>query len=387
MSGTAPAAVAAQFDVVILGGGSAGCVLASRLSEDPQRRVLLVEAGRPARRCHALLHRLALSRAGLFQPGQCLAGLSVGMGRAAGNTGGATVRPYEQARILGGGSDNGIGANRGSPHDYDEWVEEGATGWGWTDVRPVSAIWRPISISAPTAYCMATVGHCRSSACRAVSTPPSPTASRREAGREGHASREDQNGVWEDGIFPITVNLDRAGGRTSTATVYLSEAVRQRSNLTLWTETQAERLLFEGQRVTGAKLRRQEQEITVAASLVIVSTGALHSPALLMRSGLGPGRLTGGAGHPDCGGAQRRRAQPVGTSLDRRLRLHPRDARLPAGDRYHIQVRSCAGPPAWREPRRATCIRRLIPARAGTPSATASPRCSPGSISPTRGAR
>ena len=339
MSGTAPAAVAAQFDVVILGGGSAGCVLASRLSEDPQRRVLLVEAGRDLR-AGAMPSDIASPYPGraYFNPANVWPGLSVGMGRAAGNTGGATVRPYEQARILGGGSSiNGIGANRGSPHDYDEWVEEGATGWGWTDVLPYFRnLETDLDLGADS------VLHGDSGPLPIQRVPRSihtPFAHRVEAelGREGHASREDQNGVWEDGIFPITVNLDRAGGRTSTATVYLSEAVRQRSNLTLWTETQAERLLFEGQRVTGAKLRRQEQEITVAASLVIVSTGALHSPALLMRSGIGPGRSLAALGIP---------IVAARNGVGRNLLEHPSigvsafiraDARLPAGDRYHIQ--------------------------------------------------
>ncbi|HWX47328.1 MAG TPA: GMC family oxidoreductase N-terminal domain-containing protein [Roseomonas sp.] len=330
---------AMRFDVVILGGGSAGCVLAARLSEDPGRRVLLVEAGRDLRP-GAMPRDIASPYPGraYFNPANTWPGLRVSMGRDPGNTGDATVRPYEQARLLGGGSSiNGIGANRGSPHDYAEWVAEGATGWGWDDVLPYfRKLETDLDFAADTALHGADGPLPIQRVPRRLHTPFAQQVEA-ELLRHGFIAREDQNGAWEDGIYPITVNLDRDGVRTSTATVYLTEAVRRRPNLTLWTETEAERLLFDSRRATGARLLRQGQPVSVAAPLVIVSAGALHSPALLMRSGIGPGRVLAALDIPVVA-----RREGVG----RNLLEHPSigmsafirpEARLPAGDRYHIQ--------------------------------------------------
>ncbi|MXP64997.1 FAD-binding protein, partial [Roseomonas sp. M0104] len=274
----------------------------------------------------------------VLNPANIWPGLSVGMGRAPGNAGGATMRPYEQARILGGGSSiNGIGANRGSPHDYAEWEAEGAAGWGWQDVLPYfRRLESDLDLGADDAV------HGNGGPLPIQRVPRdihTPFARQVEAelNRQGHPSREDQNGAWEDGVFPITVNLDRAGRRTSTATVYLTDAVRARPNLTLWTETEAERLLFEGRRVTGAALRRGSEAVTVRARRIVVSAGALHSPALLMRSGIGPGRALAALGIPVVAARE---------GVGRNLLEHPSigvsafiraDARLPPGDRYHIQ--------------------------------------------------
>jgi 5-(hydroxymethyl)furfural/furfural oxidase len=330
---------AARFDVVILGGGSAGCVLAARLSEDASRTVLLVEAGQDLRPGE-MPPDIASPYPGraYFNADWTWPGLRVGMGKDLSNTGEATIRPYEQARILGGGSSiNGIGANRGSPHDYAEWAAEGATGWGWSDVLPYfRKLEQDLDLGAETEL------HGQDGPLPIQRVPRArhtPFARQVEAelGRQGHASREDQNGRWEDGVFPITVNLDRAGRRTSTATVYLTTAVRARPNLTLWTGTEAERVLFQGRRAVGARLRRDGRRIDVAAPLVVVSNGALHSPALLLRSGVGPGRAL----------------QQLGISVvaaregvGRNLLEHPSigvsafvraDARLPTGEHYHIQ--------------------------------------------------
>ncbi|MFZ6764957.1 GMC family oxidoreductase [Pseudoroseomonas sp. WGS1072] len=331
--------LAGRFDVVILGGGSAGCVLAARLSEDAQRRVLLVEAGRDLRP-GAMPRDIASPYPGraYFNAANTWPGLRVGMGRDPGNQGGVTERPYEQARILGGGSSiNGIGANRGSPHDYAEWEAAGAAGWGWSSVLPYfRKLETDLDLAGDTALHGAEGPLPIQRIPRALHTGFARQVEA-ELNRQGHASREDQNGAWEDGVYPITVNLDRDGLRTSTATVYLTEAVRRRPNLTIWTGTRAEAVLFEGRRARGARLRRGAELLEVAARLVIVSSGALHAPALLMRSGIGPGRALAGLGIAVVAARE---------GVGRNLLEHPSigmsafirpEARLPGGERYHIQ--------------------------------------------------
>lgn len=330
---------AAHFDVVILGGGSAGCVLAARLSEDPFRKVLLVEAGQDLRPGE-MPPEIASPYPGraYFNSAWTWAGLQVGMGKDPSNTGQATIRPYEQARILGGGSSiNGIGANRGSPYDYAEWEAEGASGWGWSDVLPFfRKLEQDLDLSSDTELHGADGPLPIQRVPRSQHTPFARQVEA-ELGQQGYQAREDQNGAWEDGVFPITVNLDRSGRRTSTATVYLTQAVRARPNLTLWTGTEAEQVLFEGKRAIGARLRRGQESIDVAAPLVIVSNGALHSPALLLRSGVGPGEALSQLGIP---------VVAARAGVGRNLLEHPSigvsafirpDVRLPTGEHYHIQ--------------------------------------------------
>lgn len=329
-----------SFDVVILGGGSAGCVLAARLSEDAARRVLLVEAGQDLRP-GAMPPAIASPYPGraFFNRNYTWPGLRVRMGIGHGNSAARIERPYEQARILGGGSSiNGIGANRGSPWDYAEWEAAGARGWGWADVLPV---FRALETDAEFGDDSALHGKDGPFPIRRI--PRSEHAGFVRAteavmNRRGFASREDQNGAWEDGVFPIAVNLDASGRRASVATAYLTDAVRRRPNLTIWTEARAERLVAEGRRITGALVRRGGDVVTVAARCVIVSMGALQSPAMLLRSGIGPAGHLAAMGIPIV--AERR-------GVGRNLQEHPSigvsaflrpEARLPPGDRYHIQA-------------------------------------------------
>jgi choline dehydrogenase-like flavoprotein len=128
-----------MYDYVILGGGSSGCTLAARLSEDPRNSVLLVEAGKDVTAETAPADVLASypGRA-YFNPDFTWPGLNVLLGGASQNDPATRNRArYEQARILGGGSSiNGLIANRGAPTDYDGWEELGATGWNFESVLP-----------------------------------------------------------------------------------------------------------------------------------------------------------------------------------------------------------------------------------------------------------
>jgi 5-(hydroxymethyl)furfural/furfural oxidase len=328
-----------EFDVIILGGGSAGCVLAARLTEDAGRRVLLVEAG-PDVRPGAVPAAISSPYPGraYFNPAYTWPGLRAAMGTTPSNSAQRTVRPYEQARLVGGGSSiNGIGANRGAPSDYNEWAALGADGWDWAGVLPY---FRKLERDAD--YGARDPLHNDDGPLPIRRIPRTQhtgfaRAVERELGHRGHASHDDQNGAWEDGVFPITVNLDEDGKRASTATAYLTTTVRSRSNLTLWTETRAGRVLLDGRRVVGAEVTGPGGPVRVAARCVVVSAGALHSPAVLMRSGIGPGTALSHLGVP---------VAVAREGVGRNLQEHPSIGvsaflpaanRLPAGEHYHIQ--------------------------------------------------
>jgi 5-(hydroxymethyl)furfural/furfural oxidase len=336
---TVTEATTPRFDVVILGGGSAGCVLAARLSEDPGTSVLLVEAG-PDVRPGAVPATIASPYPGraYFNPDWTWPALKAAMGSDTSNSAERIIRPYEQARLIGGGSSiNGIGANRGAPNDYDEWAAMGADGWGWTDVLPYFR-----KLERDQDYGAHDPLHNDDGPLPIRRVPRGKfagfaTAVEQELHARGYAGHDDQNGVWEDGVFPIAVNLDENGQRASTATAYLTAAVRQRANLTLWTDTRVDRVILEGRRAVGAELRRPAGPMRVDAGLVVVSAGALHSPALLQRSGIGPAALLGRLGI---------KIAVAREGVGRNLLEHPSigvsaflppASRLPTGDHYHIQ--------------------------------------------------
>jgi 5-(hydroxymethyl)furfural/furfural oxidase len=328
-----------RYDIVILGGGSAGCVLAARLSEESGTRVLLVEAG-PDVQPGAVPAAISSPYPGraYFNQNWTWPALKVAMGTDTSNSAERTIRPYEQARLVGGGSSiNGIGANRGAPGDYDAWAALGATGWGWADVLPYFR-----KLERDQDYGRSDVLHNDDGPLPIRRVPRSQhtgfaRAVEAELSTRGYAGHEDQNGHWEDGVFPIATNLDENGRRASTATAYLTPDVRRRPNLTIWPETRAERIVLEGGRAVGAQLRRPDGPVEVAASLVVVSAGALHSPALLLRSGIGPAAALSRLGidvavRRDGVGRNLQEHPSIGVSA-----FLPPANRLPTGEHYHIQ--------------------------------------------------
>ncbi len=324
-------------DVLILGGGSAGCVLAARLSARAALRVVLVEAGDdpPPERLPVDIRNPYPGRA-YFNRAYTWPDLEATLGAAHLNAPQSRPRTrYEQARIMGGGSSiNGLGGNRGAPSDYDEWAARGLPEWGWTDVEPYfRKLERDLDEAGPEH------GHDGPLPVRRVPEARWSPFTRAVTGAleaRGFARRRDQNGAWEDGVMPTTLVLDENWTRVSTATGYLTPAVRARPNLTILAHARAERIEFEGRRATGASVIVAGARRRIAARLVVVSCGAIHSPALLLRSGIGPGAAARELGIDvvaDLPGVGRNLMEHPGSNVSCLLRP---SARMPAKDAHHI---------------------------------------------------
>ena len=276
-----------DYDYIVLGGGSAGCTLASRLSARAENRVLLVEAGKdyaPGQEPADI--RSSYPMAASFNPAYHWTGLRVRHSDRGNSPERAPLRFMEQARVIGGGSSiNAQMANRGSPEDYDEWESLGAAGWGWNDVLPH---FRRLETDRDCDGALH--GKDGPIVIRRVQEPQWTGFSRAVAkalGNSGLEHLEDQNGVYEDGWFACTISNHPDEHRVSAAMGYLNPEVRRRPNLEIRAETRVESILFDGRRATGACLRRGAETETVTGREIVLSAGALHTPAMLMRSGVG----------------------------------------------------------------------------------------------------
>ena len=325
-------------DVLILGGGAAGCVLAARLSEDPARRVVLVEAGPDAAPTPA--RRAAYPGRAYFDPATRWPGPAVLTGGVRRNAGRAAAG-YAQGRVLGGGTAiNGLGANRGAPSDYDGWGALGAEGWSWDAVAPAFArLERDLDRAGPEHGRDGPIPVRRPDPAQASGFARAAAAA---AARAGAVWRADQNGAWEDGLFPITLNLDEDWRRVDAARGWLTPAVRRRANLRIVTRTEALRVLIEDGRAVGAALRLPDgREATLRAAAVVVAAGALRSPVLLMRGGVGNGAALRGAGiavvahRPGVGAnLQEHPAAGVAAWLPRHARAAPDAHHIPIMQRF-----------------------------------------------------
>jgi choline dehydrogenase-like flavoprotein len=262
-----------MYDYVIVGAGSAGCVLAARLSEDPSVEVLLVEAGPPDvnQNIHVPLGFLQLGRTEVdwdycTTPEPFCNGRRIALPRG---------------KVLGGSSSiNNMVYIRGNPRDYDGW---GVPGWSWAELLP---------------YFLKAEDNERGASEWHATGGPLPVSEQRsgnlisrafvDAGvQAGLARNEDFNGAAQDGVGMYQLT-QRGGMRASAAVAYLHPAM-ERANLTVMPYMQVQRVLFEGTRAVGVQVSQlgQTQELR-AEREVILCGGTYNSPQLLMLSGVGP---------------------------------------------------------------------------------------------------
>jgi choline dehydrogenase len=277
------AAERARWDVVIVGGGSAGCVLANRLSSDPSRRVLVLEAGRADWRLDPFIHMpaaLTFPIGSRFYDWQYESEPEPFMnGR----------RIYHaRGKVLGGSSSiNGMIFQRGNPLDYERWAADpGMETWSHAHCLPYFKRMEDCTAAAPDDPWRGHGGPLTLE--RGPATSPLFRAWFAAAEEAGYPPTTDVNGYRQEGVAAFDRNI-RHGRRWSASQAYL-RPVRRRPNLEVRTRTFVSRVVFDGRRATGveiAKGRGGETE-RIEADEIILAGGAINSPQLLMLSGVGP---------------------------------------------------------------------------------------------------
>ena len=267
-----------DFDYIIVGAGSSGCVLAERLSVDPNNLILLLEAG-------------GSNRSPLVSMPKGIAKLASDPAHAwhypvtqSRGVDGARPEVWARGKGLGGSSAiNGMIYTRGQPDDYNDWRMAGGTGWGWSDMKRVFMTMEDHALGADDQRGAGGPLHVEAGTLRyPVAEALIKAGEQMGLPRRDDLNREDQEGV---GYYSHTI---RNGRRVSAAVAFLTPA-RRRRNLHVVTGAMAERIVFTGRRAVGVACRVNGETVTYRArGEIIVAAGAIQSPVLLQLSGVGP---------------------------------------------------------------------------------------------------